>query len=185
MKSTLRENYKILLFLSVILIAMAGLTLKIIFDKHTFVNESTREVFSDKEDDSTYYTDLAGNKVSLEQYLGRIMVVNSWASWSPFSVTELTSLQKLAEKYNTNEVVFLAINRKESKDQAQRFVNTLPELTSIEVVIDVDDHFYTSVGGYAMPETIIYDKTGNIIEHIHGTFKEEIVGGRIDELLNN
>ena len=185
MKSILKENYKILLFLLIILLIIAGLTIKIVFDRHTFVNESTREIFSDKDDNSTYYTDLAGNKVSLEQYLGKIMVVNSWASWSPFSVNELTSLQKLAEGYNTDQVVFLAINRKESKDQAQRFINTLPELKSIEIVIDVDDHFYTSVGGYAMPETVIYDKAGNIIEHIHGTFKEEMVKEKIDELLNN
>lgn len=180
---TIRENLKIFIFLLLILLLVGFYTVKIIYDRHTFVNENTREIFSDKDDKTTYYTDLNGNSVSLEQYLGKILVVNSWASWSPFSSTELTSLQALAKNYDKNDIVFLAINRKESREQAQRFVNTLPELTNLQVVIDINDHFYSSVGGYAMPETIIYNNKGDLIEHIHGTLKKEDVEAKLNELL--
>lgn len=183
MLDKIKENYRILLLLFLVLLGVGSITLKVILDKHTFINESTREIFSDQEDNTTYYTDLNGNSVSLEKYLGKILVVNSWASWSPFSTTELILLQEVAQNYNQDEVIFLAINRKESREQAQRFVSTLPELSSLLMVIDIEDHFYTSIGGYAMPETVIYNKNGDLTEHIHGIIKKEEITSKLDELL--
>ncbi len=185
MLERVKGNYKILLLLFLVLLVMGGITLKIIFENHTFVNESTRELFSDKVDNINNYTDLNGNSVSLEQYLGKILVVNSWASWSPFSTGELILLQEIAQNYNQKEVIFLAINRKETREQAQRFANTLPELNSLLVVIDTEDRFYTSIGGYAMPETVIYNQKGDLVEHIHGTIKKEGIKSKLDELLSN
>ncbi len=146
------------------------------------VTEETRQIFSDSAGTVTY-TDLAGNAVSLEQYLGKVLVVTSWASWSPFSSVDLQGQNTLASKYQGKEVVFLAINRKEVLSQAQRYAATLPELPNITLVIDTEDRFYTLVGGYAMPETVIFDKKGIIQEHIRGIFVSPTVETTIDSLL--
>ena len=160
--------------------------MKTIYDKKHAVSESTRSIFADSEDDSVYYTDIHGNQISLEQYLGKILVVTSWASWSPFSTTELTALSELSIGYNQEDVVFLAINRKETREQAERFINTLPALnSSLILVLDTRDHFYQSIGGYAMPETVIYDVRGNIVEYAHGTMNKDQIKQKIDSLLKN
>lgn len=145
------------------------------------INEETRKIFSSESDTPTY-VDIHGNQVRLDEYLGRVMIVNSFASWSPFAVTDLANLNELASRYNEEDVVFIAINRKETKEQVQRYVVTLPPYDRIRYVIDQEDRFYASVGGYAMPETVIFDQKGSIAEHIRGSVVVEQVTATLDRL---
>lgn len=173
-----------LIILILVLLFVIGFAIKVIYDKKYAISETTKSIFSDGQEDSVFYTDIKGNKISLEQYLGKVLIVTSWASWTPFSTTELASVSELSTLYSQDKVVFLAINRKETREQAERFVNTIPTLnSSLILVLDTRDHFYTSIGGYAMPETVLYDKKGNIIEHIHGTLNKDKLKEKIDSLL--
>ena len=113
-----------------------------------------------------------------------MLVINSWASWSPQSQIELLTLQKLAVEFKDKPVVFLAINRKELKEQATRFMTTLPEVSNVVILIDTTDHFYGAVGGYAMPETVVYQSDGLVKEHIRGEFKEEELRTSLHKLLD-
>lgn len=117
---------------------------------------------------STPYTDLQGNPFSFDSFRGHIRMVNMWASWTPFSVQELKALNQLAGEYAQKNVVVIAVNRKEPKERAQAFLNTLGALPNIHFAIDVTDAFYTSVGGYAMPETVIFDAAGKMVFHQRG-----------------
>ena len=181
----IRENIKVILILIGVLVCVGMVTGYVVYKNQTSINESTKDLFSDSVNNEPSYTDLNGNPVSLEEYLGKVLVVNSWASWSPFSRDELKNLNDLSANYDKDKVVFLAINRKESREQAQRFVNTLPELKSLIIVIDTKDNFYTKVSGFAMPETTIYDQRGEITEQIHGLSKNENIKEIIDRLLIN
>lgn len=144
-------------------------------------NEAARTLFSS--DEVSPYVDMEGNVVSLEAYLGNILIVNSWASWSPFAATELPQIDALATKYAAEGVVALAVNRKEGSEQAQRYLGTMAPLQSVKVVIDTTDFFYTAIGGYAMPETVIYNREGTIIEHYRGTFNADELERKVSELV--
>ena len=126
------------------------------------------------------FTDLEGNPVTFTEYEGKVRIVTSWASWNPFSAQELETFEAVAQTYIDKEIVIIAINRKEPKEQAQRFLKTLPQFPHIIFAIDQSDAFYSSVGGYAMPETIFYDNSGNIIEHVRGTLTQEQIRIYID-----
>ena len=55
-------------------------------------------------------TDLAGNKISLKQFRGNIILLDFWATWCPpcrISIPELVNLQ---EKYRDRGVVILGIS---------------------------------------------------------------------------
>lgn len=114
------------------------------------------------------YTDLKGNPIAFNQYEGKVRIVNSWASWCPFCVQEMADFEILAEEYKDAEVVVIAINRKESNVQALNFINQLGGLDNIVFVQDLRDRFYQSIGGFSMPETVFYDKNGNISTHKRG-----------------
>ncbi len=118
--------------------------------------------------DTQIFTDLQGEPISLDQYEGKIRVVNVWASWSPLSIQELQDMQRFADDYAGDDVVFLAVNRKEHAVQAQSFLDTYDIGGEIIFVIDLNDTFYTSIGGYAMPETVVYDQEGDIVTHRKG-----------------
>jgi thiol-disulfide isomerase/thioredoxin len=162
-----KNKYVIVGVMFGVILVLALVTYFFISSDNDDINVETAGIFTNVEGEEPY-TDLNGNPVSLDEYLGRILVVATWASWSPFSQPDLEMLNNLATEYNKEEVFFLAINRKESKEQAGRFLSTLPELNNIFIAIDPRDHFYTAVGGYAMPEVVIYNKTGDVILHARG-----------------
>jgi thiol-disulfide isomerase/thioredoxin len=175
---------------TVIVGVMFGLLLILALATYFFLNSSKDEIntetagiFTNIEGEEPY-TDLNGNPVTLDDYLGRILVVTTWASWSPFSQLDLEMLNSLAGEYNGEEVFFLAINRKESKEQAGRFLSTLPELNNIFIALDPRDHFYTAVGGYAMPEVVVYNVTGDVILHSRGQANREEIKQTIENNFN-
>ncbi len=180
----LKNNKFIVLTLITILICLGIYTSYVVYKKNTAINESTKNIFADSTDNAVAsYTDLNGNVISLEQYLGKILIVTSWASWSPFSKDDLISLSEIASSQDSNKVVFIAINRKETREQAQRYMNILPELNSVIVALDPTDHFYISMGGYAMPETIIYNQKGDVVNHIRGVINRDELKSTIDKIL--
>lgn len=129
------------------------------------------------------YTDMAGNSAVLSDYLGEVLVVNSWASWSPFSSKELAELSLLVGAYNDHGVKILAINRAEQSETAERYLKTVDGHESIILILDPDDNFYRSVEGYTMPETLFYDKKGNIVHHNRGPMTQEQVRHYIEKAL--
>ena len=113
-------------------------------------------------------TDLEGNPVSLEQFAGRVVVANSWASWCPFCVNELPDFAELVELYPEDEVVVLAINRAEPLGTITGYLNTIDELPGVIILQDTDDSFYDFIGGFTMPETVFYDPSGAVSTHKRG-----------------
>lgn len=116
-------------------------------------------------------TDLDDNPVSLSDYRGSVLVVNTWASWCPFCVQELPDFQKLAAEYPEQDVVVLAINRAESKPQIKSYLNTITELNNLIILQDQSDTYYKHIGGFSMPETVFYDTDGNVVVHKRGFMK--------------
>jgi thiol-disulfide isomerase/thioredoxin len=165
----------------VIVCILAGLTYWYVSTPKDARNSDAAASLSSEE--KGVFTDLSGNEVSFDEHVGRIRVVTSWASWNPFSITDLETLNAVAGSYKDKGVVFLAINRKESKEQAERFLKSLQELPNLEFAIDTKDTFYTSIGGYAMPETVLYDEKGGIAAHKRGTFTEDELKALIEAAL--
>lgn len=57
--------------------------------------------------------DYNSNEVRLRNFEGRVLVLNSWASWCPFCLDELVDF-KTAQKEFGDRVVIVAINREET-----------------------------------------------------------------------
>lgn len=129
------------------------------------------------------FTDLNGEEITFDQYEGKVRVVNMWASWTPFSATELPVLHTLAGEFKERDVVVIAVNRKESKELAVGFLNSLQVFEHIVFALDPQDALYASVEGYAMPETIIYDADGNVSHHNRGPMTELQLRTHIEKAL--
>jgi len=127
--------------------------------------ESSQTLVASEE---TPYTDLSGDTFTFDEFRGKVRVVNTWASWCPFCVAELKDFEVLAAEYAQKEVAVIAVNRKETKEKAQAFLNTVGSFEHVHFAIDLTDAFYKSVGGFSMPETVFYDAKGNIFLHKRG-----------------
>lgn len=120
-----------------------------------------------------------GAQVVLSETVGRVRVLNFWASWSPYSTGELAMLERVRQAYG-DRVVVLAIGRDTDRGEGKRYAQEQGLGTAPWVLFDPDDTYYLSVGGYNMPETVVLDADGRIVYHVHGPIKEEELLGAIE-----
>ncbi len=111
--------------------------------------------------------DYDGNNVSMSDFAGKIVIVNSWAVWCPFCKKELGEFAKLQEEF-PEEIVIIAIDRAESLEKAKGFSDSIGVTDSFIFLLDPEDTFYRSIGGFSMPETIFVDREGNVRIHKRG-----------------
>lgn len=119
------------------------------------------------------YTAITGNEIAIEDFEGKPLLVTAWASWCPQCAGELELINRVVGEVGEGKLRALAINRNEPKEQAQRFLTTFPTLDNITYILDAKDHFFGSVGGYAMPETIFYNPAGEVVFHKRGNLTED------------
>jgi len=97
-----------------------------------------------------------------------LTVVTSWASWSPYSPTEFAVLAGLREQFDNSVLNLILLNRKESPNVANRFLQQNPAPEGVTVIIDEEDTFYSQIEGYTMPETVVYNQNGEVVLHLRG-----------------
>lgn len=126
--------------------------------------------------------DYNGKTVSLADFAGKPVVINSWASWCPFCRQEIPDFVT-AQKEFGDKVVIIAIDRSESLAVAKAYTDQQGTTKSLLFLLDPDDSFYKSVGGFSMPETIFVDKNGNIVDHKRGPMDINEIRQKIGKIL--
>jgi thiol-disulfide isomerase/thioredoxin len=127
--------------------------------------------------------DYDGNEMKLSSYIGKPLVINSWAVWCPFCVKELSDFV-LVQKEFTDEVVIIAVNRGESLAEARELSDEPGVVNELNFLLDLDDSFYRAIGGFAMPETIFVDADGRVRFHKRGPMDEEEIRQRVQQLVS-
>lgn len=128
--------------------------------------------------------DYSGKTVSLSDFAGKPLVINSWAAWCPFCKEELPNLAA-AQKEFGNNVVIIAIDKAESRDIAKKYTDELGVTNDLIFLLDPSDSFYQSIGGFSMPETIFVDNNGNIVERKRGPMDINEIRQKIQKLLSS
>lgn len=114
------------------------------------------------------FTDLSGNETDFPRSRADITIVTLWASWSPLSVNDFALLNETASKYNEDQINIILLNRKESLAVAERYLQTQQVPDRATIIFDENDSYYKNIAGYTMPETIIYNRTGETLFHWRG-----------------
>ena len=128
------------------------------------------------------FSDYDGNIVTLEQSVGKLRVVNAWATWCPFCKRELPDFVTVQNEFR-DDVVFIAINRGEGLEASKEYTDNFGITDELIWLIDEDDSFYRAIGGFGMPETLFVDGEGNIIEHKRGPMGETELRSRVERYL--
>ena len=128
--------------------------------------------------------DYNGKTVELADFMGRPLVINSWAAWCPFCRKELVDFAA-AQKEFGNDVVIIAIDRAESRETAKKYTDELGVTNNLIFLLDPSDSFYQSIGGFSMPETIFVDRNGNIAERKRGPMEINEIRQKIQKLLSS
>jgi cytochrome c biogenesis protein CcmG/thiol:disulfide interchange protein DsbE len=108
----------------------------------------------------------AGLTVSRQNFGGKVLVLNFWATWCPPCVQETPALEALHKQLKDSGVVVLGIsvdkNEKKYKDFLRRFGVTY--LTARDPEGRIGDHYRT----YKYPETYVIDRNGKVVQKVIG-----------------
>ena len=128
-----------------------------------------------------FLKDYDGNEVALADFAGKNIIVNSWAVWCPFCVKELKDFAEL-ERELGDSITIIAIDRAESLEKQKSYTDDLGVTDDMIFLLDPNDSFYRSIGGFSMPETLFVDGEGNILLHKRGPMTLEEMRQKANEL---
>src|SRR5262245_31069519 len=117
--------------------------------------------------------DLAGGRVTLERWRGKVVVVNFWASWCPPCREEIPGLIKVQQKLAANglQVVGIAVDSVDkSRQAASEMAITYPVLVAEVQIIDVTRRLGNRAGG--LPFTVVLDREGRLVATHLGLLSE-------------
>ena len=111
--------------------------------------------------------DTKGNKVTLSDLRGKIVLVNFWATWCPPCLEEMPSMERLNEVLAGDDFVMLAVN---TEANGRSVVPAFLEKTPYTFPILYDDKgvVQKQYGVFKFPESFIIQKDGTVAEKIIG-----------------
>jgi len=105
-------------------------------------------------------SDLSSNEVSLNQFLGVIVLVNNWATWCPPCKAEMPTLQAYYQKYKDDGFLIIAIESGESLEEVREFVSNYG--ISFPVWIDRKGEALNAFKNRNLPSSYVIDRTGDV-----------------------
>lgn len=134
-------------------------------------------------------TDQFGNTHTLDQYKGKTILLNFWATWCGPCRSEMPDLQAVYEDYGNNEkdLVVLGVaapnlGQEGSAEDISAFLEengyTYPTLMNEEASL-----FY-SYGISSFPTTFMIDKNGNVYGYIMGAQSREVFDNIIQQTMD-
>ena len=110
--------------------------------------------------------DLAGQKVRLRDYRGKVVLLNFWATWCAPCQVELPQFAEWQRAYGADGLQVLAISMDDSKAPVRRTVRRLH--LDFPVVMG-DAKLGEAYGGVlGLPITFLIDRDGRVVERIKG-----------------
>lgn len=114
-------------------------------------------------------TNLEGEEVSLEDYRGKKVLLNFWASWCKFCDLEMPDLQQFDK--DNDDIVVVAVNSKEDKDVAEKYLSKGGY--EFDVLLDVDGDVSRMYYVSGLPTSYFIDEEGYLLGGISGALNYE------------
>lgn len=126
---------------------------------------------------------IEGGRISLDDYKGRVVYVDFWASWCGPCRKSFPFMQELQQEYDDEGLTVIAINMDQNSDDAHRFLEENP--AAFLIGRDPAGRVAKQFGVMTMPSSFIVDRDG-MIQEVHMGFKpstKKKITSKIGELL--
>jgi len=108
-----------------------------------------------------------GKPQRLEDYRGRVVLVNFWASWCAPCLEEMPSIERLRRSLDARRFAVLAVNVGEGPAKAAAFSEKM-ELGGFTILLDRDVKTSRSWGARVLPASFVVDPGGKIRYSYYG-----------------
>lgn len=146
-------------------------------DKNELEVEDEYDIAIGKKAPNFTLMNLEGEEVSLEDYEGKIVLLNFWATWCTFCRQEMPDMQKLSDE--NDDLVVLAVDVMEEKKLVEDYIEEGGY--DFEVVLDAKGEVARTYLVSAFPTSYFIDKDGTLIGGVPGM----MTGPQMNEILEN
>ena len=107
---------------------------------------------------------LDGSTFRLSEHKDKVIILDFWATWCGPCVAALPEYLSAVRKFDTEKVIFVAVNQQESADQIRAFLaeKKLTPLVALDRTGSVGEQFRVS----GIPHTVVISP-GNLVEDVH------------------
>ena len=124
-------------------------------------------------------TDQFGNTHTLEEYKGKTILLNFWATWCGPCRSEMPDLQSIYEDYGKNEkdLVVLGVAAPNlGQEGAEADITAFLEENgyTYPTLMNTDASLFYSYGISSFPTTFMIDKDGNVYGYVSGALSREV-----------
>ncbi len=122
-----------------------------------------------------------GGQLNADDYAGKVLVVNVWATWCGPCRAEQPALQQVWREYQSKGVRFVGINYRDDAAAAGAWIDEFA--VTYPSVQDPSGGWADDFGFLGLPDTYVADGGGTIRYLITGATTAERLSGVLDELL--
>lgn len=107
-----------------------------------------------------------GERMSLEDFEGKTIFLNFWATWCPPCIAEMPNIQKLYEDFeNREDVAFVMLSLDEDPEKARSFMDRKEFTMPVYFLLGRKPGVYDST---VVPTTYVISPDGNIVMEKRG-----------------
>lgn len=110
--------------------------------------------------------DVAGKKLHLKDFRGRVVFLNFFATWCEPCRLEMPAMERLSQMYKDKGLVVLAVDMHESVKSVRAFMQELK--LSFPAVVDADGSVGFKYGVRPIPATYLVARNGQILWRAFG-----------------
>lgn len=103
---------------------------------------------------------LNGTTESLEDFRGKVVLVNNWATWCPPCKAEMPTLEQYYETHESEGFTIIAIEAGDGKDQVSQFVISLK--LKFPIWLDPNGDALQAFKNGNLPNSYVIDRTGTV-----------------------
>jgi len=114
------------------------------------------------------FEDFLGNEINLEDYRGKLVIINFWATWCAPCKKEMPSLDKLYERDDFKNLQVFAVNmEQQNKLKTNKFFKDL-KIRKLKIYFDSKLNFVKEFKLRGVPTTVLINKKGEEFARIIG-----------------
>lgn len=121
----------------------------------------------------------SGDKVSLAQLKGKVVMLNFWASWCGPCRQEMPLLEQMHKRYSALGFTLVGVNVDANSKDAEEWLSKTP--VSFPVLFDRESKVSAMYDVKAMPSTVFIDRKGNV-RYLHKGYKTGDEGEYLNQI---
>jgi thiol-disulfide isomerase/thioredoxin len=152
-----------------IILAAAGLiAMAAVQTIHTNADSTLVELHGAEPAKLSPFFDAAGNRVAIESFRGKIVILNLWAPWCVPCLQEMPSLDRLAARLPEKHFAVVVVTKDPVGDSPSRAMFDRMGLKRLSLYLDPKGALEPEVGGRGFPTTLILSANGAPLAYREG-----------------